>query len=277
MKAHLSAICLAITSFSTVASAQTWGQQPGSQPGWGGTPTNQPPPGGGLSAGGLAPPASNPGDPNAPNAQTERELEKADREDSGRGLEFFWLNAEIGGEHLGLQTFKANQLVDAGTVKTSQTGLLYGAGLGVRLVFITLGARFRMGQFSEWALWTLNAELGLHIPIGSIEPYFTLGGGYASMGSFNENNLGGSLRSQDVDIKGYDVRGGFGVDVYVSDTFSIGANLTGEMLVLTRPGVDPSRLQGSTGGQQSASDIYKADGSSIGAGATLTAVAGLHF
>jgi len=236
-----------------------------------------------MNAGGLAPPSSaNNNNPNAgANGQptaTERDLERADREDSGRGLEFFWLNAEIGGEYLGLQTFKANNLIDAGTVKTTQTGLLYGAGLGLRLVFITLGARFRVGQFSEWDIWTLNGELGIHIPLGTVEPYFTFGGGYASMGAFNENKLGGSLRSSDVDIKGYDIRGGFGIDLYLSDTFSLGANLTGEMLVLTRPGVDPSKLQASgTTGTQAADEIYKADGSSIGAGVTLTAVAGLHF
>jgi len=269
---------------SSAAFAQTWGQ-PQQQPnqGWGGASGGQQQPSNGMNAGGLAPPGSSPGyqDPNTNGTPTERELDKADREDSGRGLEFVWLNAEVGGEYLGLQTFKANNLVDAGTVKTSQTGLMYGAGLGLRLVFITLGGRFRLGHFDQWDIWTLNAELGLHIPLGSVEPYFTFGGGYASMGSFNENNLGGSLKSQDVDIKGYDIRGGFGVDIYLSDTFSIGANLTGEMLVLTRPGVDPSKLQASGsssgGSAQAAAEIYKADGSSVGAAVSLTGVAGLHF
>ncbi len=95
-----------------------------------------------MSSGGLAPPGSNPGYTNTnqpPTSATEQELETADREDSGRGLEFFYLNAEVGGEHLGLQTFKANQLVDSNVVKTTQTGLMFGAGLGLRLVFITLG------------------------------------------------------------------------------------------------------------------------------------------
>jgi hypothetical protein len=273
MKPSVWLAAFAVVSFSALAEAQGYGQ-PQPQPGWGaaGAPGQQ----NDMNAGGLAPPSSNM-DPNAPGAQTERQLEKADREDSGRGLEFFWLNAEVGGEYLGLNTFKANNLVDAGTVKTTQMGLLYGAGLGVRLVFITLGARFRMGNFSEWQLWTLNGEVGIHIPLGSVEPYFTLGGGYASMGSFNNKDLGGSLKSEDVDVKGYDIRGGFGVDLYVSDTFSLGANLTGELLALTRPGVDPSKLQASGSGQQAAAEVYKADGSSWGGGVTLTAVAGLHF
>lgn len=268
----LAVLCLtsaATFALALPASAQGYGGGGGYGGGYG---QNQP--GGGMSSGGLAPPSSQPR--SAEGARTEQELDKADREDSGRGLEFFYINAEVGGEHLGLQTFKANNLVDAGVVKTSQTGLVYGAGLGLRLVFITLGPRFRIGTFDQWQLWTLNGELGLRIPLGDIEPYFTFGGGYASVGSFDSGNLGGKLNSDDVDITGYNIRGGFGLDIYLSSAFSIGANLTGEMLVLTRPGVDPSKLQ-ATGTSADASQVYQADGSSIGAGVTLTGVVGLHF
>jgi hypothetical protein len=258
-----------VLTASTIASAQYGQPQPyGQQPyGQGGT-------GGGLSAGGLTPPSSQPNDPYAnPSTPTEQELERAEREDSGRGLEFFYINAEAGGEHLGLQTFQSKNLVDAGTVKTTQTGAVFGAGLGLRLVFITIGPRFRIGLFDQWQLWTLNGELGLRIPLGNIEPYFTFGGGYASVGAFSSDNVGAGLNSSEVDITGYNIRGGFGLDYYVSNTLSIGANLTGELLVLTRPGVDPSKISGSG----SAADVYAADGSSIGSGVTLTGVLGLHF
>ncbi len=227
-----------------------------------------------MSAGGLEPPSSQPGDPYAQQGgYTERELERAEREDSGRGLEFFYINAEAGGMHLGLQTFSANDLVDAGTTETTQTGPLFGAGLGLRLVFLTIGPRFRIGIFDQWQLWTLNGELGLRIPLGNVEPYFTFGGGYASVGGFSKDNVGAGLNSDDVDITGFNVRGGFGIDVYLSNTFSVGANLTGEMLVLTRPGVDPSKLPASG----STREVYAADGSSVGSGVTLTGVLGLHF
>ncbi len=257
-----------VVTASTMASAQYGQPQPYGQP------QEQPQPGGGLSAGGLTPPSSQPNDPYAnPSTPTEQELERAEREDSGRGLEFFYINAEAGGEHLGLQTFSANELVDASTVKTTQTGAVFGVGLGLRLVFLTIGPRFRIGLFDQWQLWTLNGELGLRIPLGNIEPYFTFGGGYASIGAFSSDNVGGGLNSNEVDITGYNIRGGFGLDFYLSNTFSIGANLTGELLVLTRPGVDPSKLSGSG----TASDIYAADGSSVGSGVTLTGVVGLHF
>ena len=235
------------------------------------------PVGAGLEAGGLKPPEPvQSAAADAPPTPTEVNLNRADKEDSGRGLEFVWLNAEVGGETLGLQTFKANNLVDAKLVSSKQTGLMYGAGVGVRLLVFTFGARFRLGNFSDYQLWTLNGELGLHIPIGRVEPYFTLGGGYASLGGFDSKNIGANLSSAGVGAKGLDVRGGFGVDVYVTDTFSVGGNLTGEMLVLSRSGKAVA-ASGGTSEQQAAAGVYAKDGSSVGAGATLSAVLGLHF
>ncbi len=265
-------VALGVTSMvSGVALAQGYGQPP---------PADN---NGGMSAGGLAPPPSAQQGQSSSEVQTEQQLNKSEQEDSGRGLEWVYLNGEIGMEHLGLQTFKANHLVDANVVKSTQTGLMYGGGVGVRLVFLTLGARFRMGNFSDWQLWTLNGELGLHIPLGNLEPYFTLGAGYASLGSFSAGNLGSALNSAGVSITGYNIRAGAGLDFYITPMVSVGANLTGEMLGLTRPGVDPSKLKSATtttttsGAAQAASDVYAADGSSIGAAVSLTGVAGLHF
>ncbi len=226
-----------------------------------------------LESGGLRPPDAVDGteaaqtDPSAPTP--ERDLERADQEDSGRGLEWIWLNAEIGGEHLGLQTLKANDLVDAKLVKTTQTGLLYGAGVGVRILVFTAGVRFRLGSFTDWQLWTLNAEGGLRIPLGSLEPYFTVGGGYAALGSFSSS----APASSKATAKGFNARVGAGLDYYLSNTFSLGGNLTGDLLFLSRSKV--AGAASSTSGNEAV--VYAKDGSSIGTGATLTAVVGLHF
>jgi hypothetical protein len=231
------------------------------------------PPPSNLESGGLRPPDAIDGSEPPPASQNqptpEKELEKADQEDSGRGLEWVWLNAEIGGEHLGLQTLKADSLVDSKLVKTTQTGVVYGAGLGVRLLVFTAGARFRLGTFSEWQLWTLDAEGGLRIPIGSLEPYFTVGAGYASLGSFSSSAPASSKAA----AKGFNARLGAGLDYYLSNTFSVGANFTGDLLFLSRSAV--SGASASTSGNEAT--VYAKDGSSIGAGATLTAVLGLHF
>jgi hypothetical protein len=252
----------ALLSLTGLASAQAVAPAPGAAPAAGQS---------NLESGGLRPPEAVDGTqppPDGATEQPEKELEKADKEDSGRGLEWVWLNAEIGTEHLGLQTFKANSLVDAKLVKTTETGLVYGAGLGVRLLVFTAGVRFRLGSFSAWQLWTLDAEGGLHIPLGSLEPYFTLGAGYASLGSFSTSEPA----SSDAKVKGFNARLGAGLDYYLSNTFSVGANFTGDVLFLSR---SASSVSASTSANEAA--VYGKDGSSIGAGATLTAVVGLHF
>lgn len=198
-----------------------------------------------LSAGGLAPPEAieSESDRAAREQQTEADLQKAEEEDSGRGLEFFWLNGEIGATQVWLKSDFV------GSADKSQLGLTYGGGLGLRIVAFTVGARFRMASLPDTQLWTLNAEGGFRIPLGSIEPYFTLGAGYASMAGFDEPGFS--------DARGLNVRGGAGLDYYPTEVFSLGANLTGEFLYLARSEGD-------------------SDSSVAGAG-TLTAVVGLHF
>lgn len=230
-----------------------------------------------MQAGGLAPPPSIDGTtPPPPPSDTERQLAEADKEDSGRGLEFVWLDGEIGIQHLGLQTFKANHLIDAQVVKTKQSGPVYGGGLGVRLLFLTAGARFRLGNFSDWQLWTLDAEVGFRIPIGRLEPYFDFAGGYASMGQFSSANVSASAYDKaGVSVKGFDARIGGGLDWYLSNVVSIGGKASGDLMFLSRSKVAASNLTGSGG--TLAANVYGADGSSIGGGLTLTAVVGLHF
>ena len=227
------------------------------------------PAGSNLQAGGLKPPDAVQSDPNTatPSSQTDALLDRADKEDSGRGLEFVFLNAEVGAQYLGLQTFKANHLVDGTDVKSKGAGVTYGAGLGVRYLAFTLGARFRFGNFSDWQLWTLGAEAGMHIPLGRLEPYFTFGAGYASLGGFDKN-----LPVVPANAHGLDLRAAFGLDYYLTNSFSVGGNVSGDFLYLSRSaGPVPFLPAGGT------PSIYSTDGSGIGAGATLTAVLGLHF
>jgi hypothetical protein len=90
-----------------------------------------------------------------------------------------------------------------------------------------------------------------------------LSGGYVNVASF-DGDVGGAAAS-DVKIHGGHVRGGGGLDYYLTPVFSIGANLSLDLYFLSRKAI--------SGGQ----GAYATDGSSIGAGLGLTAVAGLHF
>ncbi|HEY0469546.1 MAG TPA: hypothetical protein VGC79_35395, partial [Polyangiaceae bacterium] len=224
------------------------------------------PAGSNLQAGGLKPPDAVESDPSAANpskaTQTEAELDRADKEDSGRGLEFAWLNAELGPEYVGLQALKADNLVDGTLVNSKGLGMMYGAGLGARLLAFTLGARFRFGNFSDWQLWTLGAEAGMHIPLGRIEPYFSFGAGYASLGGFKPPAVSPLAPS----AHGLDLRGAVGLDVYLSNTFSVDGNLSGDLLFLSR-----------SASGAGANAFYSQDGSGIGAGGMLSLVLGLHI
>ena len=214
-----------------------------------------------LSSGGLAPPPAiesqkTTEQPPPGTTGTEQDLSKAEQEDSGRGLEFVWLAGEVGIGHFGLNAFKNGDLVES-SAETQQSGLVVGAGAGVRVIFLTLGARFRYAPLPDFTLWTLGLEAGLRIPLGALEPYFTLGAGYATI----------QPDEAEFDMKGVNARLGAGLDYYLTNMFSIGANLTGDALFLSR-----SRVPGAP-----SDSVYASDGSGIAGGVTFTAVMGLHF
>lgn len=272
MDARISTVLAATVGITFASSAHAQSPASASDP-YGGSPSN-------LSAGGLAPPGSaaqSGYDPRQQSAGTEQSLRAADDKDSGRRLEFVWVNSEAGFQYLSLNTFHANNLVDSQIVKSSQGGALYGFGAGLRLIFLTLGARFRLGDFSAWQLWTLDAEAGLHMPIGRVEPYFNFAAGYASLGAFGGANSALDLEKAGVNIHGWNARVGFGMDFYITRVVSVGALMTGDILYLKRsqhmtinnPTNDPTIAE--------AAKIYANDGSSIGGAATLTGVVGLHF
>jgi hypothetical protein len=193
------------------------------------------------------------------------------------------VNGGGGVETANLTTFSAN--VDALTVgltPTTGVGPAAGVGAGVRLFIFTLGARGRVaamqgGGGGEWQLWTLDAEAGVKIPLGRFEPYLTLAGGYASLGNFGNAvaGLGSGL-----DISGANVRLGGGLDFYVTHAFSVGAAVTGEMLILARQGVSLADLAqakqiGTINDAQAR--ILEANGTSVGGAVTFTLGVGLHI
>ena len=148
---------------------------------------------------------------------------------------------------------------------------------GVRLIFLTAGARFRFASFSAFQMWTLNAEFGFRIPLGALEPYFTFGGGYASLGSFDKST---ALTEAGIDpgklaAHGFDLRGGAGFDYYLGKTLSVGANLSGDLLFLSREKVSTAAVPAA--GSEKIAAVYAEDGKSIGGGVALTGLIGLHF
>lgn len=199
-----------------------------------------------------------------------------------RGLEWVWVNGEVGVEFANLRRFDANlDTLTVGLTPSSGVGPAAGLGVGVRFVFITLGVRGRVGAMQSsggaWQLWTLDAELGLRIPLKRVEPYLTLAGGYAATGNFGYAvaGLGSGL-----DVSGANLRLGAGIDFYITRAFSVGGNVSGEMLILARRGV-PLRDLAAAKQIGSIDDakarVLESNGTSFGGALTFSAVVGLHF
>lgn len=233
---------------------------------------------------GLEPPPPLP--PAEPPPPPVYESSDSGSKDSGRGLEWFYLEAEGGISHVGLQTFNIDETnFSAGFIPTEATGPLIGAGVGLRLLFITLGARGRVGLYDAWDMFSVGGEAGFHIPLGNLEPHFNLGGGYTALGSYksaiDNQSVQGAL--DNTQIRGFYIRANAGLDYYLTPVLSLGVSASGEVLGLTRPGVDPSKVtaiqndQSLTSAQQSAAEALKLEGSSYGASVTATAVVGLHL
>jgi len=241
----------------------------------------------GMQAGGLAPPPPLP--PASQPAPSYEDSSSGGSSDSGRGLSWVYVEAEGGFQHVGLRTFNVDeQNFSAGFIETQSSGPVIGVGAGVRLLFLTLGARGRVGFFNAWDLFSVGGELGLRIPIGNLEPRFDLGGGYAALGSVRgalQSGDSATLQSafQDAQIRGFYIRAGAGLDYYVTKYFSVGAQANFEVLGLTRPGLDPTKVTQLSSdpnlstAEQARAEVLKAEGSSYGAAGTATAVLGLHF
>lgn len=235
-----------------------------SRPGGGGWEDEAEPKEKPLSAGGLSAPEALP-DTTDGRSATEKELERADREDSGRGLEFVWASGEFGVSALDLTALGGE--IYGGALETGGAGWVAGGALGVRVLYFTLGARFRTGPVADFDVWSLVGEAGMRLPIGAFEPFAVLGVGYAAT-----SGLGVSAGADRVklDVGGFDLRAALGADYYFSDTFSLGAQSGVDFLFLGRDGVTGALP---VGVDPSASREASATGFAFFA----TALVGLHF
>lgn len=230
-------------------------------------PASSPP----LQTGGLTPPStSSPARPGE--AETYQQLERAEREDAGRGLEFVWVTAEAGYEYVSLDALHDSSLLDGRVVSPSGSALVLGAGAGVRVIFLTLGVRVRVARQSDWDLWTFNGELGLHLPMGELEPSFTLSAGYATLGSVSGSSPPAGFDVGSIDVGGFNSRLGAALEWYVNPLLSLGAHAGVELLVLSR-----SRGPQPDASAPEALALYARDGSAVGLAASSTATVGLHF
>ena len=243
-------------------------------------PYPPPPPPAAPPPQGLAPPppiaSTAPGSPTAPppGSTTRARLDEAEAKDSGRGIEYVYVNAEGGFAYYALGALGQ----DANLVRTNHAGAMVGASAGFRLLFFTLGARFRYNLQSAFNLWQLNAVAGFHINVGNWDPYFAIHGGYSALGNLGDGTVTGLVKgstASDVDVHGFNIGLSGGVDYYLASFFSLGIDGTFEIVALKRPplplpaGVPASAVAGNA--------LYENSGNTAGVGLVASAHLALHL
>lgn len=219
----------------------------------------------GLSAGGLEVPGSlQQGDDRGD--QVARELEEADRRDSGRGLEFAWLVGDVGLGVLDVAGIDRGTLLAPGDA-SSGVGVAYAGGLGLRLLYFTLGARVSAADVGTFRTLGVGGELGMKLPIGNLEPLAVLDVGYVGASGLAASTTDGGLSS----VGGLGLNLGIGADYYLSDYFSIGASLRLGLSVLGRPAQDPDDFNGAM------DPVYADGGAGTGTSLALALRVGFHL
>ena len=223
----------------------------------------------------------------APPPPTEQKLDESKKEDSGRGLEILYVNAQLGGVFDALGTFNNSLSIQ----QTNAGGMMLGGEVGVRFVWLTLGARFRYDVLQPFNIWQLDAVLGLHVPLGSWDPYISIHGGYSAIGSLDASNFNASqiapcstCTTQDAangfSSKGANVGFAVGLDYYLARWFSLGVDGAFELLFLHR---DPLPIPTACASDPTCSasvmgnSLYQKSGDAAGISLVASAHLALHL
>ena len=105
----------------------------------------------------------------------------------------------------------------------------------------------------------------------------TLGAGYTTFGGFSSAIDGAG---HGLNVNGANVRLALGFDYFVARFVSLGLTGSGELLMLTRPGVpvrEVAALPGSNTPDVAATRFLEANGSTYGMALAVTGGAKLHF
>ncbi len=243
----------------------------------------------------LAPPPPTSSNP-PPSSSTEQRLDESKQEDSGRGLEFLYVTAQGGYAYDALQSLnKSNPLL---MTNTNMGGAMIGAEAGIRLLFFTLGARFRYEMLTgndgatppqpvSLNLYQLDLVAGFHVQAGKWDPYVSVHGGFSAIGNVDKNNLSSTVVntlppgvsstdiSNNISTKGGNVGIGFGADYYLVRFLSIGAEANFEFIFLHRDplplpaGVDPTLLANNP--------YYQSSGDAAGMAFAISGHLGIHL
>ena len=239
-------------------------------------------------------PASTPSDgsDSMTTSKTQPDDAPPDAKDNDLGLEWVWLNADIGFSYADLKSAQLAISPAGGTpitvVDTTSSGLVYGFGAGIRLLFLTIGLRAR--NHTAMNLWQIDGEVGFHGRMGHFDPYLAARFGYDTVGTLSQSVqvAGSSTAPPSVSVHGWNTGLALGFDYYLIHNLSLGIEGAGDIFFLQRPPATPPALSAeqqaainndpaAKANYQKIQDAYSASASSVGYGASLTAHLGIHF
>jgi hypothetical protein len=180
-----------------------------------------------------------------------------------------WLDASIGPGYSTLASLNSD---DLSVQNTSGGGVVVGFGAGLRLSFLSVGARARLLALDNVDVWEINGETAFHVQIDTADLYLGLRGGYAVGSIPNGGANGGSG-----DVDGFNVGSMIGFDSFITSFLAWGLELNPELLDVSRPplplpaGLSPTDLKPA---QQS---LYEESGLNIGLVFVASVHVGLHF
>lgn len=162
------------------------------------------------------------------------------------GHNWFWVDTNAGYDVVALRSVDANIGARALDVVSSRGGgPSISAGLGLRLVFFTLGLRGHVTmlqpdmqgseQHGPW-LWRVGPEIGFRVQLGRLEPTIALSAGYATFGGTTD-----VIQGLDRGFAGGSFDGLFGgvtlgLSVFVTKEISLGGAVVGNLLMLSKTG-----------------------------------------
>ena len=184
-----------------------------------------------------------------------------------KGPDVLFLETETGAAYVGLQTLHVERDVVPTSTRSEDVGGFFGLMGGAKLLFLSVGPHAKFGRFQDWDIWTLDLDVGFHAPLGAVEPFLRLGGGYTRLSrAFDKVPNGGSLRSD-----GYNISLALGADYFVAQYLTIGARFSGELIGLHRGGVNLNTQDGLV------NDYLKYDGAALGLAMSGSLALGLHL
>jgi hypothetical protein len=197
-----------------------------------------------------------------------------DIEREPRSFEWLRFHAGLGYQQVWLRTLMVDEDRQGARVVPEQlAGPAPALGVSCKLWLVSLGVTGRVADLSgadarptdDVRLWSLDGEVALRAPTGQLQPFVLMGGGYAALD----------------DVDGLNLRGGLGVDYYVTSDLSLRLDGTGDFLLLGTDGIpsedDFERDAEVDTAAEARTRAEEMDGTSAGAALALNAGVGVHF